>query len=298
MKILVLGGGISPEKEVSLRSAGNVQTALKDAGFEVLTYDPTNGTKRLLELAKSVDLVFPILHGIGGEDGTLQKLFEENHIKFLGSDSLSCQDTLDKSKFYEICQKNNIKVPKTEAVDKNSFLKSPLSKKPFVLKPISGGSAVDTFIERVVPEDFSIFDEAFEKYGKMILQELIAGIEATDGVFSGKALPVIEIVPPRGEEFDFENRYNGRSQELCPPENIDEEKQKEIQDIALKVHKTFNCRHLSRIDMIVANDGIYVLELNTIPGLTKASLYPKEAQVAGLSMEDLVKEFVGLVLKT
>lgn len=295
MKILVLGGGVSPEREVSFRSASNVQTALKNAGFEVQFYDPANGVDELLKLAKNADCVFPILHGVGGEDGTLQKIFEENGIKFLGSGSKSSEDCSDKFKFYKICRENGIKVPDTEVVDKNSIKSSMLSKNPFVLKPINGGSAIDTFIERKVPQDFSKFDEVFDKYKEMVLEQLIEGVEVTDGILDEKALPIVEIIPPPGEEFDADNRYNGRSQELCPSKNIDEKIQSEIQNIALKVHTLLKCRHVSRTDMIVGKDGIYILELNTIPGLTKASLLPKEAEAIGLSMEDLMKEFVRLV---
>lgn len=298
MKILVLGGGVSQEKEISLRSASNVQSALENAGFEVIFYDPINNLDRLLDLAKSVDCVFPIVHGIGGEDGTLQNIFEENNIKFLGSDSQACLNTLDKSKFYKICRNNNIKIPKTEIVDKNSLINSSLSKTPFVLKPLFGGSAVDTFIERKVPADFSIFDGVFEKYESMILQELIEGKEITDGVLEDKALPVVEIIPPKGEEFDFKNRYNGRTKEICPPLDISQTEQNRIQDTALKVHKILKCRHLSRTDMILGKGEIYVLELNSIPGLTKVSLYPKEALAIGLSMENLVKKFVKLTLES
>lgn len=297
MKILVLGGGISPEREVSLRSADNVQTALKNAGFEVIFYDPANGTSELLKLAKSCDLVFPILHGVGGEDGTLQKIFEKNNIKYLGSGPEASQNCSDKFKFYKICRDSGIKVPNTEVVDKHSIKSSVLSKKPFVLKPINGGSAIDTFIERKVPQDFSIFDDVFDKYKEMVLEQLIEGIEITDGVLGEKALPVVEIIPPPGEEFDADNRYNGRSQELCPPKNVDKKIQKKVQEIALKVHSLLKCRRLSRTDMIIGKDGIYVLELNTIPGMTKASLFPKEAEAIGLSMEDLVKEFVRLSIK-
>lgn len=295
MKILVLGGGISPEKEVSLRSSANVRVALIKSGFDVIFYDPENGIDELLRLAKNVDLVFPILHGVGGEDGTLQKLFGENSIKYLGSGVQASQNCSDKFKFYKICKDNNINVPRTEIVDRNSIKRSPLSQKPFVLKPINGGSAIDTSILRKTPKDFSIFDKVFKKYKEMVLEQLIEGVEVTDGILDKKALPVIEIIPPFGEEFDLENRYNGRSQELCPPKNISVDTQNKIQEIALKVHQILKCKHLSRIDMIVSRNGIYVLELNTIPGLTKASLYPKEAQAVGLSMEDLVKEFVRLV---
>src|SRR5581483_1630212 len=228
-------------------------------------------------------------------DGKLQKLFEDNDIKFLGSGSDSSNNCLNKEKYYEICKQNSILIPDYSIVTFEEFKKSNLAKKPFVLKPIEGGSAIDTIIVRTTPDNLLIFEDVFKKYNKIILQELIPGIEVTCGILGETPLPVIEIIPPKGEEFDFENRYNNKSQELCPPKHISNTIQLQIQELALKSHKTLKCLHLSRTDMIVdKKNNIFVLETNTIPGLTKTSLYPKEAKSKGLSMQSLVKEFIKL----
>lgn len=297
MKILVLGGGQPPEREISFRSAKNVDQALKRAGFATLFFDPKAGVEGLLELAEKADLVFPILHGPGGEDGTIQAVLEKHRIKYLGSKPQALKNTIDKTVLKKLCVDNQIKTPRWKEVDLRTLHESGLVKKPFVLKPIKGGSAIDAFIIRRLPVDFSTIDKTIAKHKKMLLEEFIEGKEIAVGILDGRALPVVEIIPPKGEEFDFINRYNGRTQELCPPISIPEYTQKKTQETALKVHKIAGCRHLSRIDMIIRKDQIYVLELNSIPGMTNESLYPKEAQAAGMSFEDLVKELVNLVLK-
>jgi D-alanine-D-alanine ligase len=122
------------------------------------------------------------------------------------------------------------------------------------------------------------------------------GNEITVPILDQKALPVVEIVPPDNEEFDYDNKYNGRSQELCPPLSVPRETQKQAQELAEKVHKTMGCRHLSRVDIMIDKAGkLYVLEINTMPGMTDQSLYPKSALVAGMMMPDLMTKFVELV---
>lgn len=296
MKILVLGGGTSLEREVSLRSAKNVSEALTNLGYDVENYDPKDGLEELVKLAKSNDLVFPILHGNGGEDGSIQEIFEKENIKFLGAKSESLKVTFDKDKFKRVLNDSKVLTPKGEVVNKEGFQKSALNQKPFVLKPISGGSAIDTIIARTVPINFSKIEEVFSRNKEMLLEELILGKEITVGILDKEALPLVEIVPPEGEEFDFENRYNNRSQEFCPPIKISLELQQKAQEIALEVHKITGSRHLSRVDMILGGSEIFVLELNAIPGLTSASLYPKEAKAIGLDFEKLMERFVHLTL--
>jgi D-alanine--D-alanine ligase len=129
----------------------------------------------------------------------------------------------------------------------------------------------------------------------MLAEELINGIEITVPILGGKALPVVAIFPPENEEFDLDNKYNGRTKEVCPVTNeiLSENLQKEAMDIALTAHNAVGARHLSRVDMIVSADNkIVVLEINTMPGLTTQSLYPKSAEAAGLNFEQLVKTFV------
>jgi D-alanine-D-alanine ligase len=121
----------------------------------------------------------------------------------------------------------------------------------------------------------------------MLIEGLIDGQEITVSILGEVALPVIEIVPPANEEFDYENKYNGKTQELCPPQNVSEAIQKEAQNLAIKVQKILGVRHLSRVDMMLRGDQLYILEINTMPGLTDQSLFPKSARVAGLDMAQL-----------
>jgi len=139
-------------------------------------------------------------------------------------------------------------------------------------------------------------DGIFATEENAILEELISGFEITIPVLDQTALMPLEVVPPKGGEFDYENKYNGASQELCPPLSLTKEQIKEAQRLAEQVHKIMGCRHISRTDTIMQTDGNFVvLEINTIPGLNDQSLTPKAAAQAGLSMSDLVKKFVDLV---
>ncbi len=296
MKVLVLLGGTSPEREVSLRSGRAVADALKASGHEVLEYDPKDGYGGLAQFVDKVDCVFPILHGEGGEDGVVQDELEKAGFKYLGSDSMVSKICFDKTKFKEILNKLSILTPEGEVVNKDNIAQSELLKKPYVLKPVDGGSTIDAFIIRD-PTNQSYDPLVFDRYESMLLEQLIEGTETTVPILGNSALPVIEIIPPEGKEFDYENKYNGATQELCPPPHVDELKQKEAQDLAVRIHKEVGARHLSRTDMIIDKDGkSWVLELNTIPGLTPQSLLPKSAQVAGLNMQQLVQKFLDLTL--
>jgi D-alanine-D-alanine ligase len=179
-------------------------------------------------------------------------------------------------------------------------LDNPLFGKSFVLKPIEGGSTLDALIARTPsPEKLEEAKQLLKKYDKMLLEELIFGIEITVPVLGNKALPVIEIIPPADKEFDYENKYNGASQELCPPQNVSDEIQKRAQELAERIHKLCGCNDMSRTDMIIDESGeLFVLETNTIPGLTDQSLFPKAAAEAGHSMSELVDILVKSALKS
>jgi D-alanine-D-alanine ligase len=296
MKVLVLLGGISTEREVSLRSGRAVADALKAAGHEVYEYDPQNGNAGLVEFTGRVDCVFPILHGKGGEDGTIQAELEKLGFKYLGSDSEVSKLCFDKTAFKEILNKLSILTPKGEVVTKENIKLSELIHKPYVLKPIEGGSTIDAFIIRE-PLSHSYNPDIFHKYPHMLLEGLIEGTEITVPVLGNKALPVIEIIPPEGKEFDYENKYNGATQELCPPKNVPADKQKEAQELTERIHEETGARHISRTDFIIGKDGrLWCLELNTIPGMTPTSLLPKSAAAAGMNMQQLVQKFLGLAM--
>ncbi len=300
MTVLILRGGDSPEREVSFRSGDAVEAALIEAGYNVIVYDPADGNVGLEKSISKADIVLPILHGKNGEDGVIQEQIEQQNKKFLGAGSKVSKVTIDKNKTHKILSSMGIVMPKYAIVDALSFNTEPLSKKPFVLKPLEGGSSIGTLIAREVNStNLAMAQELLSTYKKMIIEELIIGQEITVPVLGEQALPVIGIIPPPNGEFDYDNKYNGQSQELCPvpTELVSEKVQKEAQDLALKVHNVLNVRHLSRTDMFAKPDGsLVVLEINTMPGLTAQSLFPLSASVAGMSMVQLVGVLVNLVV--
>lgn len=296
MNVLVLLGGTSDEREVSLRSGKAVSEALKNNGHNVEQFDPADGIAGLSKFVGKIDGVMPILHGKGGEDGTIQTELEKLGFKYLGANSRVSKLCFDKNEFKNILNKLSILTPKGEVVNEAAYLKSELKLSPYVLKPIDGGSTIDTFIVRK-PDTEKIDHKVFDRHPKMLLEELIEGSEITVPVLGSKALPVIEIIPPEGKEFDYENKYNGATQELCPPLNISQDNQLKAQTISEKVHQAAGVRHLSRTDIIIdKQNNHFVLELNTIPGLTGQSLFPKSAKVAGYTMDQLVEKFLQMTL--
>lgn len=297
MNYLVLGGGISPEHAVSVRSAAAIQTALKALGHTVTYCDPQETLiEEIITLAKTTDGVFPILHGVGGEDGALQTIFEQEHIPYFGPSAASCEATYDKSAFKRILETVGIPTPRWNVINKDELATEPLATRPFVLKPIGGGSSIDTFIIRSLPYDDAPLLEALSRYETMLIEEFIEGSEITVGILEDNALPVVEIIPPANQEFDYENKYNGATQELCPPINVSADIQEKAQKLALATHRATNCRHLSRTDILIGyDDSLYVIDTNTIPGLTDQSLYPKAAVAAGYTWNELVERFASLV---
>lgn len=297
MKILVLCGGDSSERDISFRSAACVIDALRDSGHEVLEYDTADGLNGIKIFSDKVDVVFPILHGRDGEDGVVQAKLEELGMKYLGATSDVSRLCFDKAAFKEAVGILGIKVPRGEMVTRQSITDSELIKNPFVLKPNDGGSSIDTYIIRSPIDTVLDYDDIFSRHTEMLLEELITGKEITVPVLDNLALPVIEIIPPEDAEFDYENKYNGKTLEICPPQNVDADHQKQAQAISEKIHIALGVRHISRTDIIIDGSGtLYVLELNTIPGLTETSLFPKSALVSGMDMKQLTERLLDLTL--
>jgi D-alanine-D-alanine ligase len=296
--IVVLCGGISDERPVSLRSGAAVAEALEVAGHTVTLFDTDEDFDKHLDAMKTADVVFPVLHGLGGEDGVPQSYLEQHGITYVGSDSASSRLCIDKWQTKELLQEHGLPTPPAVLVNLDTVWDSKLITKPFVLKPDNGGSSVDTIIVRDMAQlDKAKVEALTSRHMQMLLESLVAGTEITVGVVGDTALPVIEIHPPAHKEFDYENKYNGSSREICPPETVSEAVQKQAQDLALQVHKLCGCRDYSRTDMIVDVDGgLQVLEINTIPGLTHESLMPKAAKESGMSMPELCDTLVKFAL--
>src|SRR3989344_6480138 len=216
MKVLVLGGGNSPEREVSLRSAKYVIKAAKQAGFEVEEYDPASGFGYFDKVPKDT-VVLPILHGINGEDGVIQAALEERGLPFLGADSASSTACFDKWLTLQAFKEYGVPTAKSQLIKKEDFARSELSQKPYVLKVVHGGSSIGVLIARDLSKiNQEQVDEIFNMESRAVLEELVDGIEITIPVLDDTALPVIEIVPPTGGEIDYDNKYKGKTTEICP----------------------------------------------------------------------------------
>lgn len=298
--VALLFGGTSDEREISIRSADNVRSALESAGYKVVKIDTAPlDDEQFLAALQGCDVVFPVLHGVGGEDGEPQQWLDKHGYSYVGSDAASSAVCFDKSRFKQAVSQFGIVVAAGGVVNATEFWDAELITRPFVLKPHKGGSSVDTFIVRDPKKiDADSINAAFTKYEKMLLEELIEGIEITAGIINDMALPVVEIIPPENGEFDYENKYNGKTQELCPPQHVADSLQKQAQTLALKIHRQLRLRDMSRTDMIIRSDdnALYVLETNTIPGMSQQSLLPKAAAESGLDMPELMKLLVEAAL--
>lgn len=296
IKVNVLCGGTSNEREVSLRSGKAVADALTQAGYSITMLDTTDDDG----VVADCDVVFPVLHGGDGEDGRFQARLEALGVPFVGSGSAASKLCMDKSLYRQHMSAAGFLMPDGAVVDHAAYKASPLSAAPHVLKPVSGGSSIDTYIVRDASEldkDEAYVAGLFERNPTMLIEALINGTEITVGMLGDTALPVIEIIPPADHEFDYENKYNGKTQELCPPQHVEAAVQAAAQRLTERVHAAAGCRDLSRTDYIISADGsLYLLETNTLPGMTNQSLYPKMAAQSGLAFSALADRLVQLAL--
>lgn len=297
MRILIITGGSSGERKISLASAKNVGQALKKLNYDVEFFDLAKGLELLSEKGRKADLVFPIIHGKEGESGELQEYLEKLKVKFIGSESKACRMGWDKFNFKKFCQKYSIQTPRWTRVNRNNFNKIRF-KKPFIIKPSDSGSSLDVYLVKN-NRDLEKIDlkNLFRRYREVMIEEYIQGIEVTVGILGKKVLPIIEIKPPDGELFDYKNKYNGKTKEIPHAPSLNENQREKVQKMAFLIHSLLGCRHYSRIDFIVNKNDIYALEINTIPGLTKGSLLPKAVKSNGLSFEQMVEKLASLAFE-
>lgn len=294
MRVLVIGGGISDERAISLRSAKSVFDAIQDLHQKEF-YDWDGSEDWLLGNARNYDVALPILHGVGGEDGRIQEILEKAGLSYLGSNLATSKICIDKEKTQQLLAEKGIVVPKQAVVALQDYAVHPLAQGPHVLKPKLGGSSIDTYVLKSGLLEPAKQEEVFSKHKTMILEECIIGPEMTVPVLEGYDLPAIEIIPGN-EFFDFETKYDGSSKEICNSDNIPQEVQKHVREVARQAHEVVGCRHLSRVDIMLDSENKpYVIEINTMPGLTDQSLFPKAAAYIGLPMAELVEHFINLV---
>jgi D-alanine-D-alanine ligase len=293
-KIAVLMGGPGSEREVSLATARGVSKALRSLGAEVLDVDVRGES---FHLPDDVDLAFLTIHGTFGEDGSLQKVLEDRGIPYTGDGVEESRTAFDKICSKEKFRAHGVTTPLWEVIRPGQRPTLPL---PIVVKPPREGSTVGVIIVKSERDlDLAIAEAA--KYDReLLVEEFIAGRELTVGILGDKALPILEIIP-KGGFYDFTNKYpflnpqaGGGAEHVCPAK-IDQKKTKEIQELALRAHRSLGLQVYSRVDVLLPEDGAAtVLELNTIPGMTEASLLPESAAAAGISYVDLCRRIIEL----
>lgn len=302
-KVALLAGGTSGEREISIASGKGAQAALEEAGFVVDWIDPADkdDLKKLVD--GSYDVAFLCLHGKMGEDGTVQGMLELLGIPYTCSGVLASAMAMDKAKskvFYEL---DGIPTPPSVTLKRETDYDVEEVKAkvgvPCVVKPATEGSALGVEIV----EDDSILADAIERAfaidALVLVERFVEGIEVTVAVLgneSPEALPIIKIVP-MGEFYDFDSKYApGGSQHICPAP-LEEGLTSEIQDYAARAHCVLGCSGVSRSDFIIDSDGKpWILETNTIPGMTPTSLLPDAARAAGISFPDLCTRLIELAL--
>tara|TARA_Y100000768_G_scaffold386701_1_gene375764 strand:+ start:5984 stop:6868 length:885 start_codon:yes stop_codon:yes gene_type:complete len=289
MNILIIYGGSSSEKEVSIKTGIAVHNALNGL-FESKMLMLSNDYEIVKNHYKKGDIVFNCLHGGYGEDGEIQSFFEKEEIKFIGSGSYACSLAIDKYKSKKIARSLNCKVPYGKIIYNESEINE--FDTPFIVKPNNEGSSVG-FYEIFNQKDLKIaFKKNKEYSGGLLAEEKINGREITVPILDGSALPIVEIMPAN-KVYDYNSKYISSNTDYLVPADINNDVYKQILNMSEAIYSKMNCRHYSRIDFILnSEDCPYFLELNTYPGMTDKSLFPKSAASIGLSFQDLIKNLV------
>ncbi|MFC1826771.1 D-alanine--D-alanine ligase [Thermodesulfobacteriota bacterium] len=305
LRLALLAGGKSGEREVSLKGADEVAKALNPQKYEVRRYDPATDLAQLAAEANTLDAAFILLHGPFGEDGTVQGFLDLLSLPYQGSGVLGSAIAMDKNLSKILYRNAGLKVPEwymaaKKDIENPSDMLGQLGL-PLVIKPANQGSSLGMTIARSENEIAEGLKKAFAIDHQVMVEEFIDGREITGGVLGNDeltALPLVEIIP--GEQYDFfdyEAKYQpGASTEICPAE-LDDPLTIRAQHYALTAHRALQLMGYSRTDMIISGDDIYVLETNTIPGMTPTSLLPQGAAAAGLDFAALLDRLLELALE-
>jgi D-alanine-D-alanine ligase len=305
MKVAVLKGGRSLEREVSLRSGANAEAALRRLGHEVLGVDADAHLVRTLR-AERPDAAFIALHGKGGEDGTVQELLEILEIPYTGPGVLACERAMDKVVAKAHFTAVGIATPKAYAFRQDAFRELGAGEAipdirerlglPLIVKPASQGSALGISVVREAGDIANALMNAFSYDERVLMERFVAGRELAVSVIGTAepwALPVVEAIPQDRDFYDFEARYTPGLTDFVAPARLPDAVAQEAAALALACYRALGCRGMSRVDMILdADDRLWVLEINAIPGMTDTSLLPKAAEAAGLGFDEVVERIL------
>ncbi|MDX1535731.1 MAG: D-alanine--D-alanine ligase [Candidatus Spechtbacterales bacterium] len=313
LNVAVLAGGPSEdEHEVSLATSKQVLANLDSSKFtpvHVVISKDGNWSIPREELKEKADIVFVALHGLYGEDGTVQQELEEMNISYTGSAPQPSALAMDKNASLAVLRDNGFDVPETiyatredwEDKKRESFLEDALGDLsfPVVIKPNKSGSSAGIFIVENKNDALEAFRNIFATYPDCITQPYIRGREMTCGVLddgdnsSALALIPTEIIPSLGDFFDYDSKYKKGGAKEITPAQLDKETLASLRNLSKKAHKVLGCSGMSRADFILSEDGIsYILEVNTIPGMTETSLLPQGAVAMGISFSDMLERII------
>jgi D-alanine-D-alanine ligase len=297
--VLVVLGGTSGERAVSLDSGRACIKALKKKKYNVSLFDPKFKNLNLIN-KKNIDVIFNALHGKDGEDGIAQSYFEYLKIPYTHSGVVSSYNAMNKIISKEIFIKNKIKTPKFFTIQLIEFSIQKLEKKiinkkikfPVVVKPINEGSSLGVEVCKNKDKLFAATKKLFKKYNQLIFEEYIGGQEIQVAVINGNPLGAIELIPKR-LFYDYKAKYtkNAKTKHIMPA-RLNKVKYKEVLRIAQKTHQVLGCKGVTRSDFKFFNNKFNILEINTQPGMTSLSLVPEIANYKGLSFENLVEKIL------
>lgn len=297
--ILVVSGGSSSEREISLKSGKACSNAIKSLKYKVLNFDPAKKDLKKIKNYK-VDLIFNALHGKDGEDGIAQSYFEYFKIPYTHSGILSSMNSMDKIISKIVFKKNKIRTPAylelnsinyINILKKKNILKSSLSY-PLVLKPSNEGSSIGVKICVNFTDLKKNVNKLIQKYKTLVVENFVGGQEIQVAVINGKSLGAIELKPKR-KFYDYKAKYLKSAKTLhLMPANLSSKKYKEVLDLAIKAHKALKCRGVTRSDFKFKDNKFYLLEINTQPGMTDLSLVPEIAKYLNISFKCLIKNIL------
>jgi D-alanine-D-alanine ligase len=287
--IVVLCGGPSGEHEVSLNSGRSVEEALR---VHFPRVDRIEVGDRCPALPPGVQCVFNVIHGEYGEDGTLQAELEKAGIPYVGSDSASSRLAMDKISSKRVLAKAGVPVLPDWVIEKGDPIPAGLTI-PAVVKPGGGGSSIGVHIVRSADDLEESVEAAFGLGSRVLVEPYFSGREFTVAVWGDRALPIVE-VRPRAEFYDYRVKYTAGCTDYLVPAPLPDSVAERFQRIGLSAHRALGCRHLSRVDMLwnEETDQAAVLEVNTLPGFTSTSLFPKAANAAGVAFPELCRGLV------
>ncbi len=298
-KVLVVFGGTSGEREVSLNTGKACVKALKKLGYKVSTFDPKKKSLNLIDKSKT-DIIFNALHGKDGEDGVAQSYFEYLRIPYTHSGVISSYNAMNKVISKEIFKKNKIKSPEYFVLEKKvygkinlyQYIKKRKVKFPIVVKPINEGSSIGVKICKNILDLNKSTKSLFKKYQELIFEPYIGGQEVQVAVLNGFPLGAIELKPKR-KFYDYKAKYSkAANTEHIMPANLNKSNYKKALHIAKSAHNALGCKGITRSDFKFLKGKFYLLEINTQPGMTNLSLVPEIANFKGISFEILVKKIL------